>query len=1142
MTFQPSENSEPIPGYLLSERIGIGGYGEVWKVRAPGGLTKAIKFVYGRLDDDRGARELKALGRIKEVRHPFLLSLERFDVVDGQLYIVSELAEMSLMDRFRQCREAGLPGIPRDELLAYLRDAADALDYMSDKYGLQHLDIKPENLLLVGGRVKVADFGLVKDLQDTNCTTIGGVTPLYATPEAFDGKASRQSDQYSLAIVYQEMLTGVLPFPGVTTAQLAAQHLHSPPLLAALGDQDRAIVGRALAKQPEARFATCRELVDRLLEGPAAPHEPSSPEPSQSLDNEQQRATIALRSTPCEHLDETIDCGGPGVTDDEPISLEPLEPLTALTETGLRPTLFIGLGGVAARVLRPLRRRLHQRFGDRLSIPSFRFLLLDTDSTALRDAEQGDEGEVLESDETLYLPLRKPADYRAASDQLLSWLSRRWLYNIPRSLHTEGLRPLGRLAFVDHAETIVERIRQTLVEAVQPEAEATSASTIGTGLRDASPRVFIISSISGGTGGGMLLDVAYAVRQLLATLDFDPDGVCGIMLHATFNKSSANDLRKANAYATLTELNHFVQGGGAYRAGPTEILPAGELSEAPFGDAYLIDLGDDLQQADFQAAAETVAHYLYLDAATAFGAALDCCRRLSHQPHEGHDVPRLRTFGLFSIGCDKYAVASAQAEAFCHRLVKGMFAETEQPGVRLAKPDFQLDELAGRLQTVIDKSLGGSGDVYFRNLLAQCALEGTLARGSESPGGPAASRVEGPFAEQLRRIHAVLGLPAAADPSQPTSPSRVEQAIQDGAKKLGAALTASLTKSISELVDTPRARLPAALSAVSMFQEHLRALRQAADERQRREQAASLALHSKLQRGEAGRSGPRWWNLFGGPSTPEADARLLLYCQLRLQTMVYRSLAGLLQSVSSGLAGFNEQLVRLRPRLEQLARGFGGPAGRPAETPGVARSRPAEGPRSQAPLPRLADPEFVLEFERSFQRDLIDAQGGLLALAAADNDAWKLLHECLQQRARAVVLQALEDVDAARFLLERHPDQAQLVQSLSSAADKASPKLGRVGAAERLLAVLPQGRNGGALAETIKQEMPDVALTLFDADSDLVLCREGEQVSLARAATALIENRPDYAAAARRVLTRNDVSWAPLGARERAAAAAVAAR
>src|SRR6478672_5410943 len=86
----------PLKGYRLIERLGRGGFGEVWKVEAPGGLLKAIKFVYGDLsspsDGVAAEQELKALSRVKTVRHPFILSLERFDIIDGQLIIVSELA------------------------------------------------------------------------------------------------------------------------------------------------------------------------------------------------------------------------------------------------------------------------------------------------------------------------------------------------------------------------------------------------------------------------------------------------------------------------------------------------------------------------------------------------------------------------------------------------------------------------------------------------------------------------------------------------------------------------------------------------------------------------------------------------------------------------------------------------------------------------------------------------------------------------------------------------------------------------------------------------------------------------------------------------------------------------------------------
>src|SRR4051812_18106192 len=153
-------NTEPIPGYRLIEPLGSGGFGEVWKCEAPGGLYKAVKFVYGNMNsvDNDGVRadqEWKALQRIKEGRHPFVCSVERIDHVDGELIIVMELAERTLHDVYQECQAAGQIGIPSDDVLRYLRDAAEALDFMYEKHNLQHLDVKPRNLFLIGDRVKV---------------------------------------------------------------------------------------------------------------------------------------------------------------------------------------------------------------------------------------------------------------------------------------------------------------------------------------------------------------------------------------------------------------------------------------------------------------------------------------------------------------------------------------------------------------------------------------------------------------------------------------------------------------------------------------------------------------------------------------------------------------------------------------------------------------------------------------------------------------------------------------------------------------------------------------------------------------------------------------------------------------------------
>ena len=91
-----------VAGYTLEERIGVGGYGEVWRAIGPGGLHKAVKILFGKLDGHQADSELKSLDRIRELRHPFLLNVERIEVCDGRLIVVTELADCCLQDRFEE--------------------------------------------------------------------------------------------------------------------------------------------------------------------------------------------------------------------------------------------------------------------------------------------------------------------------------------------------------------------------------------------------------------------------------------------------------------------------------------------------------------------------------------------------------------------------------------------------------------------------------------------------------------------------------------------------------------------------------------------------------------------------------------------------------------------------------------------------------------------------------------------------------------------------------------------------------------------------------------------------------------------------------------------------------------------------------
>ncbi len=277
-------DAEPVPGYRLVRRIGRGGSGDVWEASGPGGISVAIKFVdiaegpeapptvrQRRLDS------LRSLELVRGVRHPNLLPMFGAWSRDGLLIFVMELAERTLQDHLDEVIREGASGIPRPELIAYMEQAAAGVDFLNEAHhagggrkdmGVQHGDIKPQNLFLVGGCVKVGDFGQAirpGDFDRRSC----GMTASYAPPELSQGIMSGRSDQYALAVTYCQLRGGRLPFLG-TSLEVLMGHFREAPDLTMLPKDERPAVARALAKRPAERWADCRTFVDAIARPRAA--------------------------------------------------------------------------------------------------------------------------------------------------------------------------------------------------------------------------------------------------------------------------------------------------------------------------------------------------------------------------------------------------------------------------------------------------------------------------------------------------------------------------------------------------------------------------------------------------------------------------------------------------------------------------------------------------------------------------------------------------------------------------------------------------------------------------------------------------------------------------------------------------------
>ena len=265
---------EQIGRYRILDELGRGATGIVYRAQDPAiGRVIAIKTI--RLSDftdeterdrlrERLFREAQSAGILS---HPNIVTIYDIAEENGLAYIFMEYVDGPPLEKILNSHEV----LGKDVVLSIFRQTATALDYAHRK-GIVHRDIKPANILIhEGALAKITDFGVAKILsqQMTQSGVMMG-TPNYMSPEQVQGHAvDGRADQFSLAVIAYEMLTGEKPFVADHLPSLLYRIVREDPvppqrLNPTLGPQVEVVLRKALSKNATERYAGCMEFIEAL--------------------------------------------------------------------------------------------------------------------------------------------------------------------------------------------------------------------------------------------------------------------------------------------------------------------------------------------------------------------------------------------------------------------------------------------------------------------------------------------------------------------------------------------------------------------------------------------------------------------------------------------------------------------------------------------------------------------------------------------------------------------------------------------------------------------------------------------------------------------------------------------------------------
>lgn len=261
--------------YQIISQLGRGGMAEVYKAYQTN-LDRhvALKLMHAFLVDDKDfiARFEREAKNVAALRHPNIVQVYDFDVINGMPYMVMEFVEGPSLKGYLEDLAHQGQTLALDEAIRIISEVGEALAYAHQR-GMIHRDVKPANVMMdITGRVILTDFGIAKIVTGPSYTATGATigTPAYMSPEQGLGRAGdHRADIYSLGVMLYQLVTGQLPYDADTPLAVMLKHVNDPlPIPRSvkpdLPEGVERIILKSMAKSAEERFATVNDMLAAL--------------------------------------------------------------------------------------------------------------------------------------------------------------------------------------------------------------------------------------------------------------------------------------------------------------------------------------------------------------------------------------------------------------------------------------------------------------------------------------------------------------------------------------------------------------------------------------------------------------------------------------------------------------------------------------------------------------------------------------------------------------------------------------------------------------------------------------------------------------------------------------------------------------